>query len=617
VKKNRTKIIIIVVCIALSIYFLFPTYKDYNYQKSLHSKRGADSLDYYSKNEESMREARAKRLKLGLDLQGGMRVVLEVNTLQLLQKIAKNVDDNFKAAFAEVEAEAKKIDEPVVNILRRKFEARGLRLSRYYSSDIRDDNNLVVRRLNDEAEKSVDRGMEIVRNRIDKYGVSEPGIQKQGSRRIIVELPGVSKENEVRELLQSTALLEFRIVKEPQRAIKVLENIDKVLTGKYVEDSAKAAEIAKADSAQKDSTKLTEQQAAEKFKIEHPFFALLANIDQNSGDIYVFEENKVKINAILKREDVKKVIPNDIDFIFSSKSHRMVQGKNIFVLLPVSREPELTGACITDARAQPDPQMMGGAIVTMKMNSEGAREWSRITGANIGKRCAIVLDQAAFSYPNIRGKISGGDSQIEGMANMEEARLLEIVLKAGALPAPVDIMEQRTVGPSLGEDSINKGLTSGLAAILLVVIFMIVYYKTGGIMADLAVMINTLFILGVLAGFGATLTLPGIAGMILTLGMAVDANVLIYERIREEKATGKTLRAAIDNGYAKAFTAILDSNVTTILTGIVLYQFGTGPVQGFALTLIIGLVASMFTAIVITRVIFDIMTERGMEVDFG
>jgi preprotein translocase subunit SecD len=374
--------------------------------------------------------------------------------------------------------------------------------------------------------------------------------------------------------------------------------------------------MAKADSAMKDTSKLSEQQAYEKFKTEHPFFVLV-NVDQNTGDVYVFDDNRSKINAILKREDVKKVIPSDIQFLFASKPARMIQGKNLFALLAVSREPELTGSVITDARAQPDPQMTGGAIVTMKMNSEGAREWARITGANINKRCAIVLDEAVFSYPNIRNKIVGGDSQIEGMANMEEARLLEIVLKAGALPAPVDIMEQRTVGPSLGEDSINKGLLSGIAAIVLIIVFMLIYYRTAGSMADLAVIINTVFTLGILAGFGATLTLPGIAGMILTLGMAVDTNVLIYERVREEKAIGKTLRAAIDNGYHRAFSAIIDSHVTSVLTAIVLYQFGTGPVQGFALTLMIGVVVNLFSAIVITRVIFDTMTERGMDVNFG
>jgi preprotein translocase subunit SecD len=623
VKKNRTKIILIIAFIALSIYFLVPTYKDYNYTNTLKTKKGQDSLEYLTKNEASIRDARSKRLKLGLDLQGGMRVVLEVNVLSMLQKIAKNVDDNFRNTFNEVVQDSKILDEPVVDILRRKFELKGLRLSRYFSSDIREENSNVIRRLSDEAEKSVDRAMEIIRNRVDKYGVSEAGIQKQGSRRLIVELPGVSNEREVTDLIQSTALLEFRMLKDPNRVFKVTENIDKVLLGKPIEDTTKTSADSlsdstktKKDSSQVDSTLMTEEQKYEKFKNEHPFQSLWATIDQNTGDIIVPDNNRTKISSILTRPDVRKVIPDDIDFIFSAKPHK-AEGRDFYVMLAVSREPELTGSVITDARSQPDPQMTGGAIVTMKMNSEGAREWARITGANINKRCAIVLDNVAFSYPVIRSKIIGGDSQIEGMANMEEARLLEIVLKAGALPAPVDPIETRTVGPSLGEDSIQKGLMSGFLAIILVVVFMIVYYKTGGFMADLAVLINTLFIIGVLAGFGATLTLPGIAGIILTLGMAVDANVLIYERIREEKATGKTLRASIDNGYSKAFSAILDSNVTTILTGIVLYNFGTGPIQGFALTLMIGLAASLFTAIIVTRVIFDIMTARGMNVDFG
>ena len=619
-KKNRTKLVIIIAAIALAIYLLFPTYKDYQFRKELSTKVGQDSLDYYTKNEEAIREARAKRLKLGLDLQGGMRVVLEVNVLQLLQKIAKNVDDNFRAAFAEVEQEAKISDMSVVDILRAKFEARGLRLSRYYSSDIREENSSVASRLADEAEKSVDRAMEVVRNRIDKYGVAEPGIQKQGSRRIIVELPGVSKEQEVRELLQSTALLEFRIVKDVNRVVKVVENIDKILAGKPIEDTTKTdtTKLAKKDTSSTpvDSANMTDQQKFEQFKKDHPFSALLAGQNPYTGDLIVAGENKSKINQILKKPEIQKVIPNDMEFLFTAKPH-IQEGKEFFTLLAVSREPELTGTVITDARAQPDPQMTGGAIVTMKMNNEGAREWARITGANVNKRCAIVLDGGIFSYPTIKTKIIGGDSQIDGMANMEEARLLEIVLKAGALPAPVDIIEQRTVGPSLGEDSINKGIFSSILAIILVVVFMIVYYRTGGVMADFAVLLNTLFILGVLAGFGGTLTLPGIAAIILTLGMSVDANVLIYERIREELATGKTLRAAIDNGYSKAFSAILDSNVTTILTGIILYQFGTGPIQGFALNLIIGLVASLFSAIVITRVIFDIMTEKGMHVNFG
>jgi preprotein translocase subunit SecD len=253
----------------------------------------------------------------------------------------------------------------------------------------------------------------------------------------------------------------------------------------------------------------------------------------------------------------------------------------------------------------------------MEMNSDGAAEWSRITGANIHKRIAIILDGVAFSAPVVQGKIPGGRSQISGMANMEEAKLLEIVLKAGALPAPVDIIEERTIGPSLGQDSVSKGLSSMIFGYLIVGIFMIFYYKRAGDIAAAMLVMIVLFIFGVLAGFGATLTLPGIAGIVLTMGMAVDANVLIYERIREELGTGKTMKASIESGFSKAMPAIVDSNITTFLTGIILYQFGTGPVQGFALTLMIGIIATLFGAIIISRVIFDWMVAKGMKFNIG
>jgi preprotein translocase subunit SecD len=253
----------------------------------------------------------------------------------------------------------------------------------------------------------------------------------------------------------------------------------------------------------------------------------------------------------------------------------------------------------------------------MTMNSEGATEWARITGANIDKRIAIMLDGVIFSAPVVRGKIPGGRSQIEGMADLNEAKLLEIVLKAGALPAPVDIIEERTVGPSLGEDSINKGLLSVVLGFTMVAIFMVFYYRKAGTIAAAALTFTILFILGILAGFNATLTLPGIAGIILTIGMAVDANVLIFERIREEMATGKTVKASIDSGYSRAYSAIIDSNITTFFTGIILYQFGTGPIQGFALTLMIGIGASLFSALVIARVIFDLMVAKNLPVTVG
>jgi preprotein translocase subunit SecD len=253
----------------------------------------------------------------------------------------------------------------------------------------------------------------------------------------------------------------------------------------------------------------------------------------------------------------------------------------------------------------------------MTMNSEGATDWARITGANIDKRIAIMLDGVVFSAPAVRNKITGGRSQIEGMANMEEAKLLEIVLKAGALPAPVDILEERTVGPSLGEDSIIKGFRSVILGYIIVVLFMIFYYQKAGTVAAAALVFSVLFILGILAGFKATLTLPGIAGIILTIGMAVDANVLIFERIREELSTGKTVKASIESGFARANSAIIDSNITTFFTGIILYQFGTGPIQGFALTLMIGIAASLFSALVISRLVLDTMTAKGVKVSIG
>jgi SecD/SecF fusion protein len=319
---------------------------------------------------------------------------------------------------------------------------------------------------------------------------------------------------------------------------------------------------------------------------------------------------------MLKRPDVQKVIPNNVEFKFSAKTEKDANGKDYYKMYLVNKEPELTGGVITDAQANIDPNT-STPIVTMTMNSEGATEWARITGANVGKRIAIMLDGAIFSAPVVKGKIPGGRSQIEGMADLNEAKLLEIVLKAGALPAPVDIIEERTVGPSLGEDSINKGLTSVILGYVLVGFFMIIYYRKSGTIAAAALIFTILFILGVLAGFKATLTLPGIAGIILTIGMAVDANVLIFERIREEMATGKTIKASIDSGFSRAYSAIIDSNITTFFTGIILYQFGTGPIQGFALTLMIGIATSLFSALVITRIALDIMVAKNIPVTVG
>jgi preprotein translocase subunit SecD len=481
-------------------------------------------------------------------------------------------------------------------------------MSRYYGS-LRDDNERIYGFLENESEKAIDRGMEIVRNRVDQYGVSEPTIQKLGANRIIVELPGVTKEGEVRRLLQGTALLEFKLMKDPELVYRIMDAIDKAVADLTTTDSTDTALVATLPD---DTTAIDTPEgelSPEEFAKKHPFFSVaLINPDQFPGDAVVAEENKEKIRRMLEREEVRRVIPNDLQFVWSAKPS-VFDDTRYFMLYAVKRTAELTGGVIVNARAQIDPSF-NQPIVTMEMNSEGAREWARITGANINKRVAIVLDNAVFSDPVVRNKIIGGNSQIEGLDDLDEARLLEIVLKAGALPAPVEIIEQRSVGPSLGEDSIRSGLFSAGLATLLTIIFMVFYYRTGGIVADLALIFCLLFLLAILAAFHGTLTLPGIAGIILTLAIAVDANVLIYERVREEIATGKTLRAAIDAGYDKAFSAIFDTNLTTFITGVILYQFGTGPVQGFALTLMIGIASSMFSAVFITRVIFNILADK-------
>ena len=628
-KKNRGKLFAIVVTFGLALYFLYPTYQSYNFEKNTSQRVGEDSIKYVTENEVSMRDAKTKRIKIGLDLQGGMRVVMEVNVLKMLEQIAKNKDDQFSLIMADVAGEAKTSDESIITIFKRTFEAKQVRLSRYYGS-LREENDQILKRLQDETDKAVDRAMEIIRNRVDQYGVSEPAIQKQGGRRIIVELPGVSKEDEVRQLLQGTALLEFKLMKDPDIIYKTMEAIDKYLAGKGYSDSTgtndstkKAASTGNTLSALTNksdtgSTAISDaQKTPEQIAKEHPFLFLARPNQKGSGEAYVSENDKNKVLRLLARSDVQKLMPSDMAFYFSSKHLFISEGVKYYALFGLKKNPELTGGVIVNAQATID-QNYNQPIVTMEMNSEGSREWARITGANVNKRMAIVLDDAVFSAPNINGKITGGRSQIEGMASIEEARLLEIILKAGALPAPVEIIEHEGVGPSLGSDSISAGTNSFLFAFILVIAFMVIYYRTGGVVANVALFINTLFIFAILAAFGGTLTLPGIAGIVLTVGMAVDANVLIFERIREELASHKTLRAAIDAGYDKAFSAIFDSNITTLFSGIVLYQFGSGPVQGFALTLMMGVTANLFTAIVITRVIFDVMTERGTtEINFG
>ncbi|MCX7798383.1 MAG: protein translocase subunit SecD [Melioribacter sp.] len=634
-KEIRFRLFLVLGAIALSIYLLIPTYKDYLNTKTVTKQleKLEDSIkksnpnlpviqikEFINNKRDSIlstnpdyRSAREKRIKLGLDLQGGMYLVMEVNTAKLLEKLAKDPDEQFNEILKQAEIESRTSNENVVAILARKMKEKGIRLSRYFGS-IREDDDKIISRLLEQEADAVTRAIEIIRNRVDQYGVSEPNIQKQGSRRIVIELPGIAREEEAKRLLQGRALLEFKLVKDPEFAIPIMKRIDEVLAASLKGDTS-FSDTTK--TAKKDTTK-QENLTEEQFAKEHPFFAIARLIDPQGrvADAFVKESDRVKLNAYLERPEVKKVIPDNVEFLYDAKPERGSDGQNYYRLYMLNKNPELTGGVIVDAKSNIDPTT-SAPIVTMQMNAEGSREWARITGSNIGKRCAIVLDGVVYSAPVIQNKIPSGNSQITGIPNLEEAKLLEIVLKAGALPAPVDIIEQRSVGPSLGQDSIKQGSNSVLFGYLLVALFMAFYYRKAGTIADFGLVITVLLILGVLAGFQATLTLPGIAGIVLTMGMAVDANVIIYERIREELKTGKTDRAAVDAGFKNSFAAIFDSNITTFFTGIILYQFGSGPVQGFALTLMIGIIASLFSALILVRMIFDYMISKGYKINVG
>ena len=693
-KKNLSRIVITVFLIGISLYFLYPTFQDYQLNKELKNLTGVDSINFIEKHSQELINNRNKRLKLGLDLKGGMYVVLDVDVVKLLEDMAKKKDEQLTAILAEVKETSKKSDELILETFKIKLTEKGQNLKSYYG-ELRDSDADVEAKLKKEIDNALDRAVEIVRNRIDQYGVAEPQIQKIGNSRIIVELPGVSNPQEVRSLLEGTALLEFKLLYEPAKVVKVMEAINKVLVGDTnqtdqtsntslntdsletntktetltsndttkntaasekdksavkdkstgtasTKDSLKDKKIAETKNLKKDSLKekgkdtskktdtaitttdtnnnsevdSSKQLSDEEFKKKYPFFSLVTlNQESGTADGYVKDADKEKIERILKREDVKAILPSDIQFAWGKKSFES-QGEKIHILYAVKRDAELTGKVIVDATSNIDPNN-NTPVVTMEMDAEGSSDWARITGANIKKRIAIVLDNVVYSAPVVNAKISGGNSQIEGMENVQEAKLLEIVLKAGALPAPVKIIEERSIGPSLGEDSIRAGVSSSFAALILVALFMIMYYKFGGTVADFALVINMLIILGVMASMKATLTLPGIAGLILSIGMSVDTNVLIFERIREELGSGKPLRTAVDLGYKKAFSAIIDSHLTSIITGVILYQFGSGPIQGFALTLVFGLLANLFTAIVITHYIFDIMIEKGKHISFG
>lgn len=646
---NGFKIGLTIFFVGICGFYLFPSVQNMYISYKMDQMEPDERQTYQEENRQRIASIQDGSLNLGLDLQGGMHVTLEVQIGSLLDQLADNKDDAFNEALSTARQRAQEEDVSVVDAFVEAFEAENPdgRLSRYYRSESegitrRSSNSDVQDYLQSNAESAVENAMQIVRNRVDRYGVTEPSIQTQGSRRISVELPGVDDPERVRNLLESASQLTFHLMGDSQELQASVQRIIEHYEPSAA-DTAQIAEAGRADTTASDGgadttvaeegTALTspEQESGEGTTLtepgsdgettgpQNPFLAVIQPLPREDAPVvgYALESDTSRVNELLSEPAVEEMIPSGVSFLWGSRSLSAQGEEAMYQLLAVRDETELRGEVITEATVQFD-QQTNEPKVSMTMNSEGARIWSRLTGANVGKQVAIVLDGIVYSNPVVEQRITGGRSSIDGLDSRQEASDIVTILQSGAMQAPVDIIEERTVGPSLGEASIRAGLISVIVGLLLVVLFMIMYYHTAGVVADIALLLNVILILGILAGFKATLTLPGIAGIVLTIGMAVDANVLIFDRVREEQATGKTLRAAISAGYEQSLSAILDANITTFFMGVILYSFGVGPVQGFAVTLMAGILSSLFTAIIVTRLIFDYMVEeRSMEVSYG
>ena len=579
-------------------------------------------------------------IKQGLDLKGGIYIVLEVDLPTLVSTLAINKDSKFEKTLSDVRKSlAENTQQDFFTVFANSVSTNGLRLPRYYDVDYGAKPDDILASLNEQADDAINRVLEILQNRVDQFGVSEPTIQKQGNRRIIVELAGIQDSDRARSLLQSTAQLEFCLVKSPEVTNDILSQIDNLVQDNEQLESLVATINEDYESADSDELGVSDDKTVSISELfgddaetskdtsdtsvvvdqnifqERPFSSLLRAL---GNDIAVPEKNLYAVKKIINRQEIlDKLALGNGQFLFapSAESFSTNDGidEKLVNMYYLEKDADLTGGVIEEAIATIGGQgtsAVGQPIVLLDMNSEGARTWSRITGANIGRRIAIVLDKKVHMAPSIRTKISDGGTMIEGFAGMDEAKDIAIVLRAGALPAPVNIIEERIVGPSLGADSVKRGTNSVLLGLGLIIVFMFIYYKLSGSIANFALIWNILLVLSVLASLGATLTLPGIAALILTVGMSIDANVIIFERIREELRKGKSVRSAIDGGYNRALTTIIDANVTTLVAALVLYQFGTGPIRGFATVLFWGIIISMFTAIFVTRTIFNSFADR-------
>ena len=599
------------------------------------------------------RQCQAREINLGLDLKGGMNVMLEVSTVDVVRALASHTEDSVfnKAIDMAVANQKRTTNRDFVSLF---YDAirevnPDVQLAPYFNTQLRDriklndDNDAVIRVVKEEAAGAYDRTYEILRQRIDKFGVAQPTIQQlRASERILVELPGVKDPQRVRKLLQGTAQLEFWLTYDNAEAYQMLEKADKYIASiggseeqaeaaSATEDSAAVAETADTNallSALNDEKESDVESSMSDFAKDHPLFnenMLMPNINEQGGLLsgpvvgYARAKSRDEITRLINIAFDKKVLDSrTVKFLWSAKPIK--DGSDVYQLFAIrinTRDGSalLDGGVITDARQ--DFSNAGGNEISMTMNNEGAREWKRITGENVGKCIAIVLDDLVYSAPVVNGEIAGGRSSITGDFTLEEAKDLANILKSGKLPAPAVIVQEAVVGPSLGQESIHRGLISFILAFIIVLLYMVVFYNRGGWVSVVALITNIFLLMGVLASIGSVLTMPGIAGIVLTLAMAVDGNVIIYERIKEELRAGKSLVNSVDEGFKNALSAIIDGQVTTFLLGLVLIMFGSGPVQGFAVTLCIGIATSLFTSIFITRLCIDWMLNHKKKMNFS
>ena len=587
-------------------------------------------------------EVKEKEINLGLDLRGGMNVMLEIAVEDVVKALSNNsTDPTFLAAVEEAKVEAKNSQSDYITLFAKAYDrlSNGAPLSLIFNNQVMKDkvtlnstNDEVIKVLREESESAIANSYNVLRSRIDRFGVAQPNIQRlENSGRILVELPGVKEPERVRKLLQGTASLEFwatydndEVLPQLQRANNVLRNlnVNGVEIAENKEQSAAEGDLV----AELEGAEVSTDAELAAYNKANPLFAKLMPAVDMSGRAYrgpvvghAMTYDMETIDEYLAMPQVKAVINPDVRFMWSAKA--VDEAGTIYELYAIKADGRdgkapLDGGSVVDASPQYS-QNGGSAEVDMVMNTNGSNVWARMTKANIGKSIAIVLDGVVYSAPTVQNEITGGRSAITGNFTITEATDLANVLKSGKLPAPARIIQDTVVGPSLGAESINASLISFVIAFVLVLLYMIFFYNGAGVVASIALICNVFFLFGVLASFGAVLTLPGIAGIVLTLGMAVDANVIIYERVKEELWAGKGLSAAITAGYKNAMSAIIDSNITTIITGIVLFVFGTGPVQGFATTLIIGIITSLFTSLFFTRMIFEARVAKGKDVKFS